>query len=39
MPDITTVATNTSLNAIINEIENEILSIINLATTAVFTIV
>ena len=36
IPDITKVATNTTLNAKINEIKNEIPSIINLAATAAF---
>ena len=34
IPDITNLATNTTLNAIINEVKNEIPSITNLATDA-----
>ena len=33
MPDITKLATNTTLNAKINEVKNQIPSITNLATT------
>ena len=39
IPDITNLATNTTLNAKINEIKNEIPSITNLATTAALTTV
>ena len=35
MPDITNLATNTTLNAKINEVENEIFNINNLNKTAV----
>ena len=37
IPDITKLATNTSLNAKINEVKCQITSINNLATTTVFT--
>ena len=37
-PDITNLATNTSLNGKINEVKNEISSITNLYTTAVTTV-
>ena len=37
MPDITNLATNTNLNAKINNIKKETPSITNLATTAAFT--
>ena len=37
IPDITNFATNTTLNATINEVKQEIHSINNLATTAAFT--
>ena len=39
IPDITNLATNTTLNAKINGVKNEIPSINNLATTAAFTTV
>ena len=35
IPDITNVATNTTLNAKINEVKGEILSITNLATLSI----
>ena len=38
IPDITNLATNTTLNAKISEFKNEIPSITNLATTAAFKI-
>ena len=37
MPDITNLPTNTTLNATVNEIKNEILSITNLDTIATLT--
>ena len=39
IPDITNLATNTTLNAKINEVKNKIPSIANLATTTVLTAV
>ena len=39
IPDITNLATNTTLNAKINEGKNEISNIINLATTTILTAV
>ena len=39
IPDITNLATNTTLNAKINEIKNEIPNITNLATTTALTAV
>ena len=39
IPDITNLATNTTLNAKINEVKNKIPSITNLATTTVLTAV
>ena len=39
IPDITNLATNTTLNATINEVKNEISSITNLAATAALTAV
>ena len=39
MPDITNLATNTTLNAKINDVKNEILSITNLAITTALTTV
>ena len=39
IPDITSLATNNSLNAKINEIKGKILSITNLATTITYTAV
>ena len=39
IPDITNMATNTTLNAKINQVKNEISSITNLATTTALTAV
>ena len=39
MPDITNLATNTTLNANINKVKGKILSITNLATTTALTAV